>query len=182
MINRIKTSYLHCDSLGCHTRVNASFYCKDDAPNKCIIVTDSSIATCFIENKNNLDIDFLCIDSCLIGSESTKRCDLVLISDKTIWFIELKEVVFNGNLKADFSRKSKHAKKAVKQLATTINHFKSNGVDLSSHSVFSLISFPPYINESNPISIPTTSNQTRISEYSNLCGYVELFEGNHIVF
>lgn len=182
MINQVKNSYPHCDNLGCHTRINDSFYCKDDAPNKCIIVADSNIATCYIENKNKLNIDFLCIDTCLINSASTKKCDLVLISDTAIWFIELKEVIFNGKVKADLSRKKRHAKKAVKQLATTINHFKSKGVDLSSHSVFSLISFPPYINESNPISIPTTSSQARINQYSNLCGYVDLYEGNHIVF
>ncbi|WP_281634249.1 hypothetical protein [Flavobacterium luteolum] len=182
MINKIKVSYPHCDGSVCHTRVNTSFYCKDDAPNKCIIVNDPNIATCYIENKNNLNIDFLCIDACLINSDTTKKCDLVLISDNIMWFIELKEVIFNGNIKADLNRKKKHAKKAVQQLATTINHFKANGVDLSSHSVFSLISFPPYINESNPISIPTTSSQLRISEYSSLCGYVDLYEGNHIVF
>lgn len=182
MINKVKTSYPHCDNLGCHTRINDSFFCKDDAPNKCIIITDSNIATCFIENKNNLDIDFICVDSCLISSVATEKCDLVLISDTVIWFIELKEVIFNGNIKADLNRKKKRAKKAVKQLAATINHFKANGIDLTSHSVLSLISFPPYINESNPISIPTTSSQSKIREYSRLCGYVDLYEGNHIVF
>ena len=96
MINQVKNSYPHCDNLGCHTRINDSFYCKDDAPNKCIIVADSNIATSYIENKNKLNIDFLCIDTCLINSASTKKCDLVLISDTAIWFIELKEVIFNG--------------------------------------------------------------------------------------
>lgn len=182
MINNIKISYPHCDQLGCHQIVSDSFYFKDNAPSKCIIINDPNIATCYIENRKKLTIDFLCIDSCLINLEATKRCDVVLICDSVIWFIELKEVVFNGNVKDDIKRKIRNSKKAVKQLATTINHFKSKGIDINTYSVFSLISFPPYINETNPISIPTTTSQSRINQYANLTGYVDLYEGNHIIF
>ena len=66
MINNIKISYPHCDQLGCHQIVSDSFYFKDNAPSKCIIINDPNIATCYIENRKKLTIDFLCIDSCSI--------------------------------------------------------------------------------------------------------------------
>lgn len=182
MINQIKITYSHCDIYGCHQTINTSFYIKDDAPNKCVITNNPNLATCFISNNNSKNIEFICVDACLINSNTTQKCDLILISDSIIWFVELKEVVFNGNLKADKSRKVRNAKKAVRQLASTINEFKLKGIDLTNYVVAGLISFPPYIDEANPISIPSTTNQSRINEFSRLCGYANLFEGNHIIF
>jgi hypothetical protein len=181
MINSIKAIYSHCDTDSCHQSINTSFCVKDDTPNKCVL-TNSSDATIFVENKNSRNIDFVCVDSCLINTTSIQKCDLVLISNSTIWFVELKEMSYVGNFKKDQKRKVKHTVKAVKQLASTINDFKAKGVDLTGYSVSALISFPPYINETNPISIPSTSNQARINEYSSLCGYVDLYHGNHIIF
>lgn len=182
MINQIKSKYPHCDILGCHQITQTSFFVKDDAPNKCIITYDSTKATCYIDNTNNIDIHFVCVDACLINETNIQKCDLILITDSIFWFIELKEVLYNGNLKADRTRKIRNAKKAVKQLASTINDFKAKGIDLSNHIVAGLISFPPYLNEPNPISIPSTASQSRINQFSLLCGYVDLFEGNYIGF
>lgn len=182
MINQIKLKYSHCDLLDCHQIANKSFFVKDNAPHKCIITYDSTKATCFIDNSNNIDIHFLCVDACLINDNNIQKCDLILLTDSVFWFIELKEVIYNGNTKADRTRKIRNSKKSVKQLASTINDFKSKGIDLSNHIVAALISFPPYINEANPISIPSTTSQSRINEFSKLCGYVNLYEGNHIIF
>lgn len=182
MINQIKNTYPHCDSLGCHILVDNSCYVRDDAPNKCVINQSSNNSTCYIGISNGICVDFIFIDACLINSTSIQKCDLVLRTNSVVWFVELKEVVFNGNSKADRSRKIRNAKKAVKQLASTINDFKSKGINFNNHTIAALISFPPYITEPNPISIPTTSNQSRINEFSNLCGYASLYEGNHIIF
>lgn len=182
MINQIKIAYSHCDILGCHKETKSSFYIKDDAPNKCLITNNPSIATCYILNSNSISVDFVCIDACLINTNAIQKCDLALITNSIVWFVELKEVIFNGNSKADRARKIRNSKKAVRQLASTINDFKLKGIDLSNHVVAGLISFPPYINQTNPISVPSTANQSRINEFSRLCGYVELYEGNHITF
>lgn len=182
MIPVIKASYPHCDSLGCHQVVTGSCYLRDDAPNKCIITQTSNNSTCYVGISNGVIVDFIFIDACLINSATIQKCDIALKSNSVIWFVELKEVIFNGNVKADRNRKIRNAKKAVKQLASTINDFKSKGIDLSNYNVAALISFPPYISEPSPISIPTTATQSRINELSNLCGYANLYEGNHIIF
>ncbi len=182
MISQIKIAYSHCDVLGCHQEISSSCYVRDDAPNKCIVSQNPNNATCYIGIFNNISIDLIFIDACLISSTSIQKCDLVLKSNSVIWFVELKEVIFNGNNKADRKRKIRNTKKAVKQLASTINDFKSKGINLNKYTVAALVSFPPYITEPNPISIPTTTNQSRINEFSNLCGFVDLYEGNHIIF
>lgn len=182
MINQVKICYSHCDNLGCHKRMNTSFFVRDNAPDMCVIINDKSAATCFIENTSDKVIDFICVDSCLINTNQIKKCDFCMISENIIWFVELKEVLFSGNAKADIKRKKRNANDAVKQLASTINDFKLKGFDFSNLSVFSLIAFPPYVDETNPITIPSTSSQSRVLKYSNLCGFVDLFEGNHLVF
>jgi len=181
MINNIKTFYPHCDSLSCHEIHNTTFYIRDVDNSKCEAVQNPNDATCCVENSNTDDIDFICIDKCVINNETIKKCDCAVIKNNVIWFIELKEVSFSGNRRLDSQKRKNGRKKAVKQLASTINDFKSKGVDLSNYLVAGLICFPPYINESNPITIPTASAQVQLLEYINLCGYSDLFEGNHIV-
>lgn len=181
MITNIKSSYIHCDHSHCHQEYFSSFYIKDVENSKCETLLSPIGATCCIENSNTDLIDFLCIDKCLIDSNELMKCDCLVIKGNIIWFIELKEVVFSGDRKKDIKRKNKGRKKAVKQLASTINDFKAKGVDLSDKLVAALICFPPYIDETNPITIPTTTSQVQILNFSNLCGYTEIFEGNHLV-
>lgn len=184
MIPQIKVCYPDCDVHGCHQIMKSSFYVKDNAPLMCSITTNSVDATLFVRNNDNVDIDCVCIDSCLITSDEIKKCDLVIISEETIWFIELKEMSYHHSVpnSKDIKRKNYIAKKAVKQLASTIKDFKLKGVNFDNYIVTALISYPPFVNEINPISIPSTAIQARVNEFSRACGYVNLYEGNYIVF
>lgn len=167
-----------------HVFVN-NFYLNDNTLNICQATLNNKNSTCLIENSSNLEIVFGAVDNCLIvnddKNQGVSKCNALVFNDNIIWFIELKEVVFSGNSKADKNRKKRSRKKAVNQLASTINYFKDKGVDFEFIKVGALISFPPYIDEINPISIPQVSTQTRLLEFINLCGYTDLYEGNHIV-
>ncbi len=183
MIDQIKSAYNHCDQDNCHERHASSFYLNDANDSKCQASTNKIGATCFIENSNSKEIDFLAIDACLIPeTRDIKKCDAVVYDELIIWFIELKEVQWSKSSSLN-RRKRKNARiKGVKQLASTILDFKNKGVNLDQIKVAGLISFPPFIDVDNPISIPTTSSQERVLEFASLCGYSDLFEGNHIVF
>ncbi len=181
MIDQVKTSYSHCDVNHCHQRLIQSFFLKDENPGKCLVILTNNDATCFIDNPRNKIIDFLAIDACLIGGEK-KKCDAVVADNNSIWFIELKEVIWSNRPAKDRRKRKNVRKKAVQQLASTINDFKTKGINLDQLKVVALISFPPFTVDINPITIPTASSQARVLEFVNLCGYTDLFEGNHIVF
>lgn len=183
MINKIKDHYGHCDNNNCHIPFVSSFFINDFENGKCEVTACNCNAnsTCFIENKNKSQIDFVAIDECLIASNDLKKCDCVVTNDSSIWFIELKEVDWSTRSSLNRQKKKNARRKAVKQIASTINDFKSKGIDLNNHLVVGLIAFPPFTNLKSPTSIPTTSSQSRILEFINLCGFDNLHEGNHIV-
>ena len=180
MIDEIKRAYAECDNNNCHQRLNHSFYIKDGNPS-IVLSTSPQGATCYIENSRGVNLDLIHVDNCLID-DRIQKCDLVLTDNTVIWFIELKEVKFNGNIAADRKRVVRASKKAVKQLASTINDFINKGIGLSQTNVFALISYPPFLNQQNPITIPSTSAQLRISQFRRLCNFTTLYEGNHLVF
>lgn len=182
MISSLKKKYPHCRTDYCHSEVSYSIYVSDNESAKCSYSNVRRGSTLYIQNDSNVTFDFIAIDKCLIKSNKIKKCDLALhLNDRWVWFIELKEVIFNGNSSRDRNRKLKASKKAVQQLGSTINDFKSKGVDLSKLKIFTLISFPPFIDETSPISIPSPAQQARVLELSEICGVAELFEGNYIV-
>jgi|GEM_PF-2748656 len=186
MINQIKRYYSICEVNSCNTISNVSFYLKDPDAGKCIISNNSKDGTCFIENPSSKDINFVAIDECLIPAtlenKGIKKCDALVFDDIIMWFIEIKEVQFSGNSKLDAQKRRNGRKKAVEQIASTINDFKNKGVDLSTHKIAGLISFPPYINQTNPITIPTVASQALILKFANECGFADLYEGNHLLF
>lgn len=183
MINQIKLAYGVNSFSSCTELHTTSFYLKDPDAGKCQTSNVSNDTTCLIDIPNQKDVFFIAIDECLIPqSANKKKCDVVIFDDIKIWFIELKQVQFSGVGRLDRQKKNNGRRKAVKQLASTILDFKSKGIDLSNMVVGALISFPPFINEPSPITIPSTASQTRMLEFATLCGYSDLFEGNHVVF
>ncbi|WP_299430474.1 hypothetical protein [uncultured Maribacter sp.] len=180
MIEQIKKFYQHCDTNHCHKEFENSFYLHDHNNSKCEATSDSNNATCLIETSDNNKVDFIAIDECLISESNIKKCDALVAKEKVVWFIELKEVNWSINTSLNVKKRRNARLKAVKQLASTINDFKSKGIDFQLYTVAGLISFPPFA-LSNPTSLPSTSSQARILEFVNLCGYSELYEGNHIV-
>jgi hypothetical protein len=180
MINQIRNAYVTCDKNSCHLEFKSSFYLNDHSNGKCEATQISTDATCFIENSSAEVIHFFAIDDCIIDGTSIKRCDAAVSKKNIIWFIELKEVNWSSSTTKNREKRKKVRKKAVIQIASTINDFKSKGIDFSNYLVAGLISFPPFT-ISNPTSTPSTSSQARILEFSKLCGYTELHEGNYIV-
>ncbi|MFS4493110.1 hypothetical protein [Maribacter sp. 2308TA10-17] len=180
MIDKIISAYPHCKTNLCHEEFGVSFYLNDYNNAKCIATTDRINATCYIENSDLKIIDFIAIDDCLITSDNIKKCDALITKKKVVWFIELKEVTWSNNAALNRKKRNTNRKKAVEQLASTINDFKQKGIDFSDYFVAGLISFPPFA-ISNPVTAPTTSSQARVLEFANLCGYSELHEGNYIV-
>lgn len=181
MIDQIRSKYLICSSNQCDEEYITSFYINDILDGKCTASITLQNATCFIENNDNSKIDFVAIDSCLITDISIQKCDALVTKKKIVWFIELKEITQTGTRKQYTKRKINHRKKAVKQLASTINDFKNKGIDFADYLVAGLICFPPFPLLSMPTNIPTTASQARIFEFQSLCGYTDLHEGNHIV-
>jgi len=180
MVNLIRNFYPSCDANSCNLEFKSSFYINDQSSGKCVATTNPTNATCFIENSTKEKIDFFAIDDCIIEGVSIKRCDAAVSKKNIIWFIELKEVQWSTNPTKNREKRKKVRKKAVAQIASTINDFKSKGIDFSGFLVAGLISFPPFT-ISNPSSPPSTSSQARILEFANLCGYTEIYEGNYIV-
>lgn len=180
MINQIKSKYLSCNLGTCAEEYIESFYINDILNGKCSTSLTPENATCYIENKDGNIIDFVAIDSCLIEDITIKKCDTLVIKDKILWFIELKEIVQSGSRKQFTKRKINRRKKAVKQIASTINDFKKKGINFDDYLVAGLICFPPFPLLSMPTNIPTTSSQARILEFQSLCGYTEIHEGNYI--
>lgn len=179
MVKEIKKAYPVCDENSCHENFSVSFYLHDRNNGKCVATTSPLNATCFIEKDKAKSIDFFAIDDCLIGDGSL-RCDALVTTKKVFWFIELKEVQWANDNELNHQKRKIARRKAVIQIAQTINHFKQKGVDFKNCLVAGLISFPP-LSSPNPISVPSTSSQTRILKFTQLCGYSSLYEGNHIV-
>lgn len=180
MINQIIQKYPSCTVNTCHETHISSFYIKDILNGKCLTSLSPLDATCFIENINNEGISFVAVDACLISSNTIKKCDTLVTKNKTIWFIELKEIVQSGTRKQFNKRKKNHRNKALEQIASTINDFKNKGINFSGYLVAGLICFPPFPSIAMPTNIPTTSTQARILKFQNLCGHTELHEGNYI--
>ncbi|QTD39224.1 hypothetical protein JL193_08310 [Polaribacter batillariae] len=180
MINQIKQAYLSYGSNSCNETHITSFYINDNLNGKCSSSLTFKNATCFIENVDKTEIDFVAIDDCLIAETTIQKCDALVTKGNIIWFIELKEIDQSGTRIQFSKRKKNHRKKAVKQLASTINDFKNKGINFTGFLVAGLICFPPFPLLSMPTNIPTTSSQARILEFQHLCGYTELHEGNYI--
>jgi hypothetical protein len=180
MINQIKQIYSTCIDDSCHENYITSFYIDDNLNGKCSSSLTFHNATCFIENKNLENINFIAIDDCLISDNTIQKCDALVTKEKVLWFIELKEIDQTGTREQFNKRKKNHRKTAVKQLASTINDFERKGINFTGFLVAGLICFPPFPLVSIPTNIPTTSSQARILEFQNLCGYTELHEGNYI--
>lgn len=180
MINQIKNKYSDCSINLCDEKHLSSFYINDILNGKCTTSKNLENATCFIENKDSKAVYFVAIDDCLICDTTIQKCDAIVTKEKIIWFIELKEINQTGTRSQFNKRKKNHRKTAVKQLASTINNFKTNGIDFTNFIVAGLICFPPFPLLSVPTNIPTTSSQARILEFENLCGFTELHEGNYI--
>jgi len=162
--------------------MESSFFVKDNI-DKCEVSLQNENSTIYIENSSNKKIHFFSIDNCLIKSVDIKKCDAAITDNKfVIVFIEIKEITYTNDGAKDRRKKAKHCKKAVEQLASTINDFKQNGIDLDSYRVEAIISFPPLISQTNPTTIPLASSQARISQFQRLCGYSNLNQGNHLVF
>lgn len=182
MVNQIKQKYNEGVFNFCNEKHFDSFFINDSLNGKCSTSLSSVGSTCLIKNTNKNEINFIAIDSCLITDSTIKKCDAVVINSKTIWFIELKEIDQTGSIRQFRKRKRNHRKKAMEQIASTINDFKNKGVNFSGYLVAGLISFPPFPSISMPTNIPKTSTQTRILQFQNLCGFTEIREGNYIVF
>ncbi|WP_299059071.1 hypothetical protein [uncultured Polaribacter sp.] len=180
MINQLTEKYPNLTSDSCHETLKDSFFIKDTLNGKCLTSLNSEGATCFVENTNDEQIIFVAVDACLIKDTTIKKCDTLVTKNKIIWFIELKEIIQSGTRKKFIKRKKNHRKKALKQIASTINDFKSKGIDFSGYFVAGLICFPPFPSIALPTNIPTTSSQVRILEFQKICGYTELHEGNYI--
>lgn len=179
MIKEIKKAYPVCDANTCHENFSVSFYLHDRNNGKCIATTNPKNATCFIEKDKANSIDFIAIDDCLIGNESMK-CDALVTTKNIFWFIELKEVQWTNNGNLNRQKRQNGRKKAVIQIADTINHFVANGIDFSNCIIAGLICFPPF-STPHPTTIPSTSSQARVLEFAQLCGHSNLHEGNYIV-
>jgi hypothetical protein len=179
MIKSIKKIYPICDNNNCHENFSTSFYLHDQNNGKCIATINPNNSTCFIEKDKATTIDFVAIDDCLIGIDSMK-CDALVTVGKILWFIELKEVQWSHDSNLNRTKRRNARKKGVIQIAETINHFKANGINFKDCIVAGLISFPPF-SSPNPTTVPSTSSQARVLEFTQLCGYTELYEGNHIV-
>lgn len=181
MIDQVKAKYSHCDLRNCHEEFLTSFFINDNNNGKCVATSIANNATCFIENSKKVNIDFIAIDECLIIDDTIEKCDALVIKDKVIWFIELKEITRTSNRREFSKRKKKYRKKATSQIASTINDLKAKGINFSGYFVAGLICFPPFSSLSMPMNIPTTSSQTRILQFQNLCGFSEIHEGNYLV-
>lgn len=180
MVNEIKTKYNHNDE--CYSKFETSFFIKDD-DDRCEATLENNNSTIYVENRRNIEIHFFAIDNCVITSTLVKKCDACITDNKNlIIFLEIKEISYSNDRRKNLRKKSKHAAKAVKQIASTINDFKNRGIDLSQIRVEGIISFPPLTNQTNPTTIPQASSQARISQLQRLCGFSNLNIGNHIIF
>lgn len=183
MVNQIKTSYSHCSTDKCQVSNKVSFYIKDVENSKCVVTVEMKDSTVFVENKSNDLIHFFAVDQCLIKTVSIQKCDCCVTNNKNrIVFIELKEVSFTKSNKKNRAKRAKYRKTAVDQLGSTINDFIANGINFDGYVVEALISYPPYVTETNPTTIPKSSSQARIAQFSSICGFTELSEGNYLVF
>ncbi len=69
----------------------------------------------WVENPNQKAITFLAVDHCLIDTKDFKKCDCVIFDDNCFCFIEFKA--------CRPKQRNEHKKKAIQQLANTIQLF-----------------------------------------------------------
>lgn len=106
-------------------------------------------------------------DKCLFTNEQ-KKCDCVVFNSEKIFFIEIKE-------SSTGTRKSKR-KKAVEQLAATIETLRDKNIDLSGHQKKAIICFKS--DDSRPTKASANSQRAVFLEVYG----VDLDEGNEIEF
>ena len=74
-----------------------------------------------VENNNQIEINFIAIDHCILDNTGPKKCDCVLFTDSDFSFIEIK-------MPSSIKQRSKRKKDAYKQLESTISIFKGSGI------------------------------------------------------
>lgn len=147
-----------------------SFWIKDSENGFSEICT-SVDGQLFVINKFGITVDFLKIDSCVYSPNDEERCDCSLSTTEKIYFIEFKE-------KEDFSNnksKRRSRKKAISQLASTINNFKLFNIDLLNS--FGVIVLTPKLPHSHR-QIVSACHQSEIAEMFLKSGCPNLLIGN----
>lgn len=101
----------------------------DDANPVKIVDSDSSYQLT-VENKNNTPICLIKTDKCLFTDEH-KKCDCILFNTEKYFFVEI----------SDAKNKAVKRRKAVKQLAITLELYKQSNIDLTMHDLKAIICF-----------------------------------------
>lgn len=120
-----------------------------------------------VKNPEATDICFVKTDKCLFNDE-TKKCDCILYNTGKFFLVEIKSSSSGG--------RSSKRKKAVEQLADTINLLKDNGIDLDAYETKAIICFKRQ--DTHPVRASANSQKAIFLEQYN----VSLEEGNVIEF
>lgn len=122
-INDINLAFSNKYIRNCITNtVDHEFIIQDDINSqKPIIIVNNSIDGFHIKNYSKSLISLIAVDGCLYKSNDGERCDGVIFGLNDICFFELK-----FNITSDRGqRKRENFKKAISQLESTINYFKT---------------------------------------------------------
>jgi hypothetical protein len=99
-----------------------------------------------VTNKHETEIWLIKTDKCLFDA-SHKKCDCILLNEKQVYFIEIKDAQSNRGV---------YRRKAYEQIETTIRKIEGTGIDLSMFEKTAVICF-----KNNAISVSSSVNNTK---------------------
>ncbi|KAF2510203.1 hypothetical protein EYY60_11885 [Flavobacterium zhairuonense] len=150
----------------CYKILNDSIYFFEEIKDSIVAFkTEEEYWNLCLENESLKEFLFLENEYSIMKNENSKKCDWVIYENKTIFFVESKDVKPRN--------RNKERKDAIKQLITTIEFYNSK-IDLSTFSIFSQICFQ---SKSRVIKAGDQARKVLFKQYNS-----EFSEGNLIKF